>query len=60
MIAVDVLDEKLTNAKLLGATHTVNAKSEDAVERIKVCIAKASIFLFFFNLHRNFLVFHPY
>lgn len=42
MIAVDVLDEKLTNAKLLGATHTVNARNEDAVQRIKVCIAQAS------------------
>ncbi|KAJ4775716.1 alcohol dehydrogenase [Rhynchospora pubera] len=35
VIAVDILDEKLTNAKLLGATHTVNAKKEDAVEKIK-------------------------
>jgi Zn-dependent alcohol dehydrogenase len=36
IIAVDVLDEKLQNAKTLGATHTVNAAKEDAVERIKV------------------------
>ncbi|KAJ3681439.1 hypothetical protein LUZ60_015928 [Juncus effusus] len=35
VIAVDILDEKLQNAKLLGATHTVNSKTEDAVERIK-------------------------
>lgn len=35
IIAVDVLDEKLQNAKTLGATHTVNAAKEDAVERIK-------------------------
>jgi Zn-dependent alcohol dehydrogenase len=33
---VDVLDEKLRNATTLGATHTVNAAKEDAVERIKV------------------------
>jgi len=38
VIAVDVLDEKLQNARTLGATHTVNATKEDAVERIKVCV----------------------
>jgi len=38
VIAVDVLDEKLQNARTLGATHTVNAAKEDAVERIKVCV----------------------
>ncbi|AQK80447.1 GroES-like zinc-binding alcohol dehydrogenase family protein [Zea mays] len=35
VIAVDVLDEKLQNATTLGATHTVNAANDDAVERIK-------------------------
>jgi Zn-dependent alcohol dehydrogenase len=35
VIAVDVLDEKLQSARTLGATHTVNAAKEDAVERIK-------------------------
>lgn len=35
---MDVLDEKLQNARTLGATHTVNAAKEDAVERIKVCV----------------------
>jgi Zn-dependent alcohol dehydrogenase len=35
---VDVLDEKLQNATTLGATHTVNAANDDAVERIKVCL----------------------
>ncbi|XP_077231738.1 groES-like zinc-binding alcohol dehydrogenase family protein [Tasmannia lanceolata] len=35
IIAVDVHDEKLQNAKILGATHTVNAMKEDAVDRIK-------------------------
>ncbi|XP_072991419.1 uncharacterized protein [Typha latifolia] len=35
IIAVDVLDEKLDNARKLGATHTINALKEDAVERIK-------------------------
>ena len=38
VIAVDVLDEKLQNATTLGATHTVNAANDDAVERIKVCL----------------------
>jgi Zn-dependent alcohol dehydrogenase len=35
---VDVLDEKLQNATTLGATHTVNAANDDAVESIKVCL----------------------
>eukprot|EP00262_Sarcandra_glabra_P021292 TRINITY_DN8917_c0_g1_i1.p1 TRINITY_DN8917_c0_g1~~TRINITY_DN8917_c0_g1_i1.p1 ORF type:complete len:442 (+),score=67.55 TRINITY_DN8917_c0_g1_i1:69-1328(+) len=35
IIAVDVQDEKLHNAKMLGATHTINAKKEDAVNKIK-------------------------
>jgi Zn-dependent alcohol dehydrogenase len=35
IIAVDVNDEKLQNAKNFGATHTVNAIKEDAVERIR-------------------------
>uniref|UniRef100_A0A0E0QN66 Enoyl reductase (ER) domain-containing protein n=1 Tax=Oryza rufipogon TaxID=4529 RepID=A0A0E0QN66_ORYRU len=38
VIAVDVLDEKLQNARTLGATHTVNAAKEDAVEKIKVFV----------------------
>ncbi|KAJ4963998.1 hypothetical protein NE237_023937 [Protea cynaroides] len=35
IIAVDVQDEKLENAKKLGATHTVNAVKEDVIDRIK-------------------------
>ena len=38
VIAVDVLDEKLQNATTLGATHTINAANDDAIERIKVCL----------------------
>ncbi|KAJ8504076.1 hypothetical protein OPV22_004962 [Ensete ventricosum] len=35
IIAVDVLDEKLQNAKMLGATHTINGLKEDVVDKIK-------------------------
>ncbi|CAL5347594.1 unnamed protein product [Camellia sinensis] len=35
IIAVDVQDNKLQKAKMLGATHTVNAQNEDAVEKIR-------------------------
>ncbi|KAL9248799.1 Succinate-semialdehyde dehydrogenase (acetylating)-like protein [Drosera capensis] len=35
VVAVDISDEKLQNAKLVGATHTINALQEDAVEKIK-------------------------
>lgn len=35
LIAVDVRDDKLAAARQLGATHTVNARQEDPVERIR-------------------------
>ena len=35
IIAVDVDDRKLEQAKRFGATHTVNSKNEDAVEKIR-------------------------
>ncbi|KAL8166676.1 hypothetical protein V2J09_008175 [Rumex salicifolius] len=35
VIAVDISEEKLQKAKATGATHTVNAQQEDAVEKIK-------------------------
>lgn len=44
IIAVDVLDEKLHNAKTLGATHTINGLKEDVVDKIKV-----EFFFFFLN-----------
>ncbi|KAL0449905.1 UNVERIFIED_CONTAM: Succinate-semialdehyde dehydrogenase (acetylating) [Sesamum latifolium] len=35
IIAVDVQDEKLQKAKTFGATHAINARTEDAVAKIK-------------------------
>jgi S-(hydroxymethyl)mycothiol dehydrogenase len=35
IIAVDIDDRKLTTAKKIGATHTVNSKDTDAVEAIR-------------------------
>lgn len=35
VVAVDLLDDKLALARQLGATHTVNAGDNDAVEQIK-------------------------
>ncbi|KAJ0039498.1 hypothetical protein Pint_27535 [Pistacia integerrima] len=35
IIAVDIHDEKLQKAKTFGATHTVNAIQEDAIEKIR-------------------------
>ncbi|XAR62774.1 Succinate-semialdehyde dehydrogenase (acetylating) [Bertholletia excelsa] len=35
IIAVDVQDDKLQKAKILGATHAINARNEDAVEKIR-------------------------
>jgi aryl-alcohol dehydrogenase len=34
IIAVDIIDERLAMAKSLGATHTVNGRSQDVVEAI--------------------------
>lgn len=45
IIAVDVDDEKLQKAKTLGATLTVNAIKEDAVEKIRVCM------IFLYEMH---------
>ena len=35
IIAIDVHDNKLEMARLFGATHTINARSEDPVEAVK-------------------------
>jgi S-(hydroxymethyl)glutathione dehydrogenase / alcohol dehydrogenase len=35
VIAVDILDNKLDTARIFGATHTVNAKRDDAIEAVK-------------------------
>jgi len=35
IIAVDILDYKLEAARVFGATHTVNAKKEDAIKAVK-------------------------
>jgi alcohol dehydrogenase len=35
VIAIDTLDDKLKLARQMGATHTVNATSPDAVEQVK-------------------------
>jgi S-(hydroxymethyl)glutathione dehydrogenase/alcohol dehydrogenase len=35
IVAIDIADEKLEYARSLGATHTVNAAREDAVERVR-------------------------
>ncbi len=35
VVAVDVLPEKLEHARMLGATHAVNARSADAVEAVR-------------------------
>ncbi|MDH6237095.1 NAD(P)-dependent alcohol dehydrogenase [Cryobacterium sp. CG_9.6] len=35
IIAVDIVDSRLERAMQLGATHTINSKTEDAVERVR-------------------------
>ncbi|NJN83284.1 MAG: alcohol dehydrogenase catalytic domain-containing protein, partial [Caldilineaceae bacterium] len=35
LIAVDVMESKLEMARELGATHTINAREEDAVQRLR-------------------------
>ncbi|KKB33865.1 NAD(P)-dependent alcohol dehydrogenase [Bacillus thermotolerans] len=42
IIAVDIHDSRLELAKELGATHTINSKNEDPVERIKEITGKGA------------------
>lgn len=35
IIAVDIVDKKLEAARIFGATHTINAKKEDAIQVVK-------------------------
>lgn len=35
IIAVDILDNKLKDAKAFGATHTVNSRSQDAIKAVQ-------------------------
>ncbi len=46
IIAVDLLDEKLDFAREFGATHTVNAKDNDAVEAIREITGGGADFAF--------------
>ena len=46
IIAVDVKDAALTFARSFGATHTVNARTEDAVARVQVLTGGGAHFAF--------------
>lgn len=35
IIAIDILDNKLEAAKIFGASHTINAKSDDPIETVR-------------------------
>jgi alcohol dehydrogenase len=48
IIAVDLSDDKLTQARELGATHTVNAGQADALEQIRALSAGGVEFAFEF------------
>ncbi|WP_373453622.1 zinc-binding dehydrogenase [Paucisalibacillus globulus] len=46
IIAVDIHDSRLKLAKELGATHIINSKSEDPVEKIKEITGKGAHYSF--------------
>jgi Zn-dependent alcohol dehydrogenase len=47
VIAVDILDSKLEAAKKFGATHTVNAKTTDAIKEVrKICYDRGADYAF--------------
>ncbi len=48
IIAVDLSDSKLEQARLLGATHTVNAGQDDALEHIRALSSEGVEFAFEF------------
>ena len=47
LIAIDIVDERLELARSLGATHTVNAKTEDAAARLAEITGGAGVKLSF-------------
>ena len=47
LIAIDIVDERLELARSLGATHTVNAKTEDVVARLAEITGGAGVTLSF-------------
>jgi S-(hydroxymethyl)glutathione dehydrogenase/alcohol dehydrogenase len=49
VIAVDLYDEKLKLAKSLGATHTINARSQDAKQAIRELLGPAGCDVFIDN-----------
>lgn len=49
IIAVDVYDNRLALARELGATHTINANTEDAKAKIKEIIGSAGVDVFIDN-----------
>jgi alcohol dehydrogenase len=48
IIAIDLADDKLEQARLLGATHTVNAGQDDAAEQIRALSSGGVEFAFEF------------
>ena len=48
IIAIDLSDDKLEQARLLGATHTVNAGQDDALEQIRALSSGGVEFAFEF------------
>ena len=46
LIAVDVMDSKLEFARELGATHTINAKNENAIDAIRNLTGKGANYVF--------------
>ena len=48
IIAIDLADDKLEQARLLGATHTVNAGQDDALEQIRALSSEGVEFAFEF------------
>jgi Zn-dependent alcohol dehydrogenase len=46
IIAIDLLDNKLEAAKAFGATHTINATRENAIERVRQITGRGADFVF--------------
>lgn len=44
VIGVDISDKKLEMAKQMGATHTINASTEDVPERVRVSFISLNAF----------------
>lgn len=56
IIGIDIYDNKLALAKTMGATHIINAYSQDAKKSIEAILGKSSLDVFIDNTGRSSII----